>query len=394
MRPTGRKDDLVLLAGLIVALLVIVSPALGQLLAIVQEIEQGQGRRLLQALLILATVLVFHQSRKRHEIRAQALVSAAAARQANERAIEMERLVAFGEALARSLDMDSIQQAVASHIPLLAPGRNVWAMIRTGSHWKLLAAIGDSTPLKCERAARRAIGEPEAPGAEETDDTCFPMIVAGHPIGVLGVETNPPVTDQHRRVLSAAAALLGASLENADLYRVVRENSVRDPLTGCFNRRYAIETIDAELRRSRRSHLPLSLVMFDIDHFKRTNDRFGHMAGDAVLATVGARMKAVLRGSDLKCRMGGEEFLILLPDTPLDGARHVAEALRREFADKTVQWNDVSIAVTASFGVTTVTPGERDALAIIERADAALYRAKEEGRNCVRVSEEAAEAVV
>lgn len=99
-------------------------------------------------------------------------------------------------------------------------------------------------------------------------------------------------------------------------------------------------------------------------------------------------MKAVLRGSDLKCRYGGEEFLILLPDTTASGARRVAELLRSKLEELPVRWNDRDVGVTASFGLTAVTPGELDATAIIGRADAALYRAKENGRNCICVADE------
>jgi diguanylate cyclase (GGDEF)-like protein len=215
------------------------------------------------------------------------------------------------------------------------------------------------------------------------------MIIAGTPIGVLGVAIDPPLQDPQRRILTAAAALLAVSLKNAELFREVHENSVRDSLTGCFNRRHALEVVDAELRRARRSHMPLSMIMFDLDHFKRINDHYGHLAGDAVLAAVGGRMKAVLRGSDMKCRYGGEEFLILLPDTPLSGARRVAETLRGEIQDHPVTFNDERINVTASFGLTAITPGELDPLVIMGRADSALYRAKQQGRNRVCVSEEA-----
>ena len=124
----------------------------------------------------------------------------------------------------------------------------------------------------------------------------------------------------------------------------MRENSLRDGLTGCFNRTHAIEVIDTELRRARRSQAPVSLIMFDIDHFKEINDRYGHLCGDAVLAAVGARMRDVLRGSDLKCRYGGEEFLVLLPETPLEGAKRVAETLRRELADMQIAWKDETAA--------------------------------------------------
>jgi diguanylate cyclase (GGDEF)-like protein len=98
-------------------------------------------------------------------------------------------------------------------------------------------------------------------------------------------------------------------------------------------------------------------------------------------------MTSVLRGSDLKCRYGGEEFLILLTDAPLAGARRVAETLRREIEEHPLRWNEAAIRVTASFGITAITPGELDANLIIGRADAALYRAKAQGRNCVRAAE-------
>ena len=384
-----RRNDLVLLGGLAVALFVVFSGALEQMFDLIHEVEESRDLRLLPALLILGGVFTVHQLRKRHEIGAEALGAAAAARQATERAAEMERLVAFGHALARSLDEESIRTAATAHIPLLAPRRAAWALVRTATEWKTLTVVGESSAALRELSARMALSAADAVVGTRSDFTCFPMVVAGTPVGVLGVASDPPLNDQQLRILTAAASLLGVSLTNADLFRQVHENSVRDALTGCFNRKHALEVIDAELRRARRSQLPLSMVMFDLDHFKRINDKYGHLAGDAVLASVGARMKAVLRGSDLKCRYGGEEFLILLPDTPVGGARRVAETLRRELEQRPVTWNDQEIPFTASFGITAITPGEVDPLVIMARADSALYRAKEEGRNCVRVSEEA-----
>ncbi len=384
MKLVGRHD-LFLLGGLAVALFVVFSQALEQLFDRIRDIEASSGLRLLPALVILAGVFVFHQLRKRHEIRAEALAAAAAARQATERAAEMERLVAFGQALARSLNEESIEAAAAAHLPLLAPGRDAWALVRTATDWRPLPATPERAAGDRERAARLAIGESD-PSVGDADFTCFPMIIAGTPIGVLGVAADAPMQDQQRRTLTAAAALLAVSLKNAQLFREVHEHSVRDALTGCFNRRHALEVIDAELRRSRRSGLPLSMLMFDIDHFKRINDRHGHLAGDAVLAAIGGRMRAVLRGSDMKCRYGGEEFLVLLPDTPQPGAQRVAETLRAEIHDHPVDFNDERIVVSASFGVTAITPGEVDGLTVMARADAALYRAKQDGRNCVRTA--------
>lgn len=187
-------------------------------------------------------------------------------------------------------------------------------------------------------------------------------------------------------MLEAAAALLAVSVKNAQLFREVKENSVKDPLTGCFTKAHSMDVIDAELRRARRSQTPVSMIMFDIDHFKDVNDRHGHLCGDAVLSAIGKRMKDVLRGSDLKCRYGGEEFLVLLPETPLHGARRVAETLRREIAERPVHWAGETLTITASFGLAQTLPGEVNVEAVIARADQALYRAKDDGRNCVRIA--------
>src|SRR5450759_5244578 len=143
---------------------------------------------------------------------------------------------------------------------------------------------------------------------------------------------------------------------------------------------------------ARRSQMPVSLIMFDLDHFKDVNDRYGHLCGDAVLAAVGSRMRDVLRGSDLKCRYGGEEFLVLLPETPLEGAKRVADTLRRELADMIVPWKDESVTLNASLGGTGALPSEVNREALISSVDAALYRAKDQGRNCVRLSLESAVA--
>jgi diguanylate cyclase (GGDEF)-like protein len=189
--------------------------------------------------------------------------------------------------------------------------------------------------------------------------------------------------------VSAAAALLAVSVRGAYLLQDVRENSLRDSLTGCMTRAHALEVLTAELKRARRSSHPVSLIMLDVDRFKSINDRFGHLCGDAVLAAVGARILATLRFSDLKCRYGGEEFLVLLPETSIEGARHVAESLRRDISELDVPWEGQTVRVTSSFGVAASLPKELDPTPLISRADGALYRAKHDGRNCVRVADSA-----
>jgi len=386
------RNDAVLMVGLTVALFVIFSGPMARLLDYVREVEKAHGLQLLPALVILATIFSFHQLRKRQEIRAESLSVARAAKEATERAAELSRLVAFGHALARTMDSqthDSIRSAMGAHIPLLAPGRDAWIMTRTRAGvWESLVAVGDSSPGDRERAARRALGEADPLIGPTPSEICFPMIIAGTPEGVLGVAPEPPLTDHQRSVLSAAAALLAVSLKNAELFREIRENSVRDGLTGCFNRTHALEILDAELRRARRSKLPLSLLMIDLDNFKSINDRHGHLCGDAVLAAIGSIMKTELRGSDVKCRYGGDEFMVILPDTPVAGARQVSDNLRRAIAERPVLWNDGQIIVTASFGVSAVNIADHDPRSAIARADSALYRAKQVGRNAIQVEEQ------
>ena len=158
-----------------------------------------------------------------------------------------------------------------------------------------------------------------------------------------------------------------------------------DALTGCLTVSHGTELIDIELRRARRYGRPAALLFIDLDRFKQINDRCGHALGDAALRAVGAALKSALRGSDLCCRYGGDEFLVLLPETPPEGARHVAESLRRKLAGIAVERPGGAVHVTASIGVAPARPGELDGASLVARADAAMYRAKRAGRNTVRV---------
>ena len=273
-------------------------------------------------------------------------------------------------------------------------------LLRTGGRWEALAGTARESRREVEHArehiADSAFVSESAwskTGISVEGHLCLPLTAGGHPVGVLGIpESGRPLSASRTHVLEMAGALLAISLRNAQMFHELREYSLRDGLTGCFNRAHALDVIDTELRRARRSQMPMSLIMFDLDHFKEINDRHGHLCGDAVLAAVGGKMCEVLRGSDLKCRYGGEEFLVLLPETPLEGAKRVADTLRREIADMPIGWKSETVSITASFGVSVAMPAEIDTAALISRADAALYRAKDQGRNCVRLSLESAVA--
>ena len=400
MNIIGRQDR-ALLVGLAVALIVVFAKPIQHLLDLAREVERTSGLALVPALIILTVVFLFHQTSKRWESKARAAAAEAEAQDASARASEMERLVMFGQALGRALDVETIRDVVLQHLPQLASSDDAWVMIRKEGYWQALGSAARDAHREVDVAradiADRALVSDQIDGATDpvtaAGHFCLPMTAGGHTVGVLGVpESSGPFNEGRRRTLAAAATLLGISLRNAQLFRELRETSLRDGLTGCFNRTHALEVMDVELRRARRSQSPVSLIMFDLDHFKDVNDRYGHLCGDAVLAAVGSRMRDVLRGSDLKCRYGGEEFLVLLPETPLEGAKRVADTLRRELADMVVPWKDESVTVTASLGVTVALPSEINCEALISRADAALYRAKDQGRNCVRLSLETAVA--
>jgi diguanylate cyclase (GGDEF)-like protein len=205
------------------------------------------------------------------------------------------------------------------------------------------------------------------------------MIVGGQVVGVLGLEDASTADSSRRRMMGAAAALVAIAARNVQLFLDVRDDALHDRLTGCLGRAHGLETLARELIRVARTHRPLSVVMFDIDHFKSINDRYGHLVGDDVLAAVGERLRSLLRGSDTKCRYGGDEFLVILPETSAEGAMYVAGWLRQQLSGLPVPaLGDAPLHL--SFGVAT-TDGRLEVKEMIGRVDAALYRAKAGGRD-------------
>ena len=164
----------------------------------------------------------------------------------------------------------------------------------------------------------------------------------------------------------------------------LRFQATHDPLTGILNRAAVIEILERQLSRAFREESDLAVIMTDIDHFKRVNDEFGHIAGDAVLREVARKMKASVRSYDEVGRYGGEEFLIVTPCNSSEKAAEIAERVRTVLAEAPVATSEGVVSVAASFGVSGSETGKDvDADAMIRAADAALYRAKAAGRNCV-----------
>jgi two-component system cell cycle response regulator len=166
--------------------------------------------------------------------------------------------------------------------------------------------------------------------------------------------------------------------------REMYERTVRDPLTGLYNRAYLLNQIGVLAERSASQGIGLAVLMFDIDHFKQINDRYGHLAGDDVLRQVAAVIRESTRSEDLVARFGGEEFVVVLPVSVPDLAADRAERIRSNLAERTVMAEGTGIRVTASIGLAFAPAGRsRNEMALIMTADEALYRAKADGRNRV-----------
>ena len=173
--------------------------------------------------------------------------------------------------------------------------------------------------------------------------------------------------------------------ERINAQKALEKAATTDPLTRLLNRRAMEERIEQEVIRYRRNRVPFAVLMVDLDHFKNVNDTEGHDAGDSVLVETGFRMKSMLRGQDSVCRWGGEEFMVLLPDTDSEGAREAAERIRARIADAGYYFEGKEIALTASFGAAEF-GGEPDVEPLIKAADTALYKAKNSGRNRVETA--------
>ncbi|MFZ2493126.1 MAG: GGDEF domain-containing protein [Thermoanaerobaculia bacterium] len=178
------------------------------------------------------------------------------------------------------------------------------------------------------------------------------------------------------------------NLELSVRNRELAEVSSRDVLTGLYNRWYVLEKIESEINRALRHNTPVSLLMLDLDHFKRVNDTYGHPAGDQVLQVVGKLLRDSCRIYDVPARYGGEEFCIVLPETHIGNSTTVAERIRERLAVTFVDCGGSRIGVTASMGIAgfgSVDETDLSAASLIERADQALYTAKSRGRNRVEL---------
>ncbi len=259
----------------------------------------------------------------------------------------------------------------------LFPREQCWALRRGQRH----VVHGGGGGLSCPHTLER-LG----------DSICIPMAAHGETLGMLHVMDHSLQPGPHPLLLTEAKQQLGVavaeqtslSLANLQMRTALRQQSLRDPMTGLFNRRFLEEWVEREISRAERAGNSLGFIMLDIDGFKQFNDIHGHAAGDSVLAAVAAVIRASVRAGDIPCRYGGEEFLVLVADIDLDSLYVRADRLRESVAVAQVEYlGSVLPTVTISAGIALYPEHGTTSAKVIQEADAALYVAKRRGRNCI-----------
>ncbi len=309
----------------------------------------------------------------------------------------LQSCISAEEALVvTSRTLASLLPGVAGSVYLLRASQDRAEAI---SHWgePLVQSAPHLLPEECwalrrgqphiiEDLARDAlcahIDPPEHPTPITT--ACLPMSAQGTQLGFLFLSSPGPGPMQRLEIAEAAAEQLSLALSNLRLRESLRRQSIRDALTGLYNRRYLEESLSHELARCARRGLPLSVLMLDVDHFKQFNDSQGHAGGDLLLAAVGELLLTRLRAEDVACRYGGEEFTVILPEADGEEAMRVAEQIRGHIAALAVSDGQRALPrVTASIGVASFPADGELGASLIQKADAALYAAKHRGRNRV-----------
>ena len=331
------------------------------------------------------------------------------------RRVEQSRLLAeMSSLLQATATVDELYAVVADFVERLFPNAHGAFFSYSASRddleqkatWGTYEALQESTlikPSECWGLRRGRAHRLDAPGSRmrcghikssADGSICVPVLGPDETIGLLhlrfddrdaaGTESQ---WEEREHLAVTAAEYIGLSLVNLRLRMALQQQSIRDPLTGLFNRRFLEETLIRELRRAQRAKTTVCVLMLDIDHFKQFNDRYGHAAGDVVLREFGSLLGESIRGADVASRYGGEEFTVLLPDTTIEGGRAKAERLLERTRALRLSLNGVDVGlVTVSIGFAVYPGNGEHAEDLLGAADAALYVAKQDGRDRIVVS--------
>ncbi|GAB4538814.1 MAG: hypothetical protein Fur002_02920 [Anaerolineales bacterium] len=329
--------------------------------------------------------------------------------EAQRRALTSETLRKASAAISSTLETDEAIARILEQLKQVIPYDSASVQLLRGNHLEIVggsgfadpkAVLGMSFSLTDENPNSVVIktGKPHRLGEARKFYDAFnypphnhirswmgvPLVYEGRIIGLLAIDSAQPnrFMDEEEELAAMFAKQVAVTLENARVFEETQNQAITDPLTGAYNRRGMLQMGEFELARARRANRPLSVLMFDIDHFKRVNDRYGHLAGDQVLRGLAEVCRQRSRSIDVLCRYGGEEFVILLPGTPLEAAKNFAERLRQNVERAPLATDEGPLRVTISLGVAQL-KDNNDLKTLIEYADRALYAAKRGGRNRV-----------
>jgi diguanylate cyclase (GGDEF)-like protein len=220
---------------------------------------------------------------------------------------------------------------------------------------------------------------------------CLPLMAKGDILGLLHLKNafrtngsgNQEIADL-KQMATTLSEYLSLSIANVKLSESLSRQSIQDPQTGLYNRRFMEESLQREINRAARKQTPIGIIMADLDHFKKFNDVYGHGAGDKIISQIGKLFNDKFRGSDIACRYGGEEFLVILPETSLEDTFKRAEVLREEIKKmEMVFQGQILGTVTMSMGIAAYPEKGARVEELLRVADTALYKAKQEGRDRV-----------
>lgn len=300
---------------------------------------------------------------------------------------------------AMQLPLQQLFPAVTGAICLVNPASN---LVQTAVAWGDCGGVADVFhPDEClalQSGRFHYSPEPESGlsckhlgETQHSISLCMPLVAQAETLGLLHFCSAPEceLTAAQQQLARAVADQVALAFANLQLQESLRIQSIRDPLTGLFNRRYMEVSMEREINRAARNRHPVGIIMLDVDHFKQFNDAYGHGAGDILLQELGACLQAHVRAEDIACRYGGEEFTLILPEACLEITAHRADQLRELVRELDIQYHCKSIGtVTLSLGVACFPEHGPTGAAVMQQADRALYRAKQEGRNRVVVAPE------
>ena len=248
----------------------------------------------------------------------------------------------------------------------------------------LLATFFDYLPVAYSgyRYQNQLLDCDDQTGSDAANRVEYRLMLANEHLGNLTVQRTTPFSFEELGLIEERLCALVYPIRNATMYQAALKSAYRDPLTGVENRAALENRLPREIQLSQRYGTPASLLVLDVDRFKSINDSHGHHTGDLVLQRLVAVIQSVLRNTDLICRYGGDEFVIVLSNTDADGALYVAERIRVKVESLRVQVGNVRLVLSTSIGLTELQRND-DAVSLFERADTALLRAKQRGRNNV-----------